>query len=558
MPKIIPDSQNAGVFYIDGNPLSKLLYVIDLNDLNESMGIVNRCKNASSYRVNPLSYTEWKDEGDNPFSSYDDLKTYIADPSNNFFFSIIKDVEGLNTVETNPFLRLVPDGSGGVVWADNQNQVLYFGQNHNDPIVKFEFDDGVDQTVKVYKKSGDNFTEIFTFGSAKTTEYFIDAVGGGLFSDYNGTTISNIVRTLNSGDVLIGNVLEGIRMLIKDTLYFYTPILPMEVELPVNPITDTELTSISASEKTGYFYYEFEFDAPFDYIVDAVYVTTSSNSPSGRVMLSAYAPNNSLEDSVPLSSSADKDNYFNGDDGVMVLPNTTNQRIPLTKDFEVFKGDNMIVRFWSDTEMIWLGGDVNAPDTPAIFHPSYAFDLTFLQIQQDLAFVRYKHIESIDNYRYVDQSTNGLISNQSGLQDYQSYDFVAGKTGVYEFKMQLHYSLNSNNTDFLCDFELYESTDLVNPVERFLTQVQEVKDSGGQGEDLDEIENGTIIGTENSGTNQRYPVTSWGSYSLASGNSYTLKIRFGCSDNDDRATIYDSIMSYELKEETHTGFVPNV
>ena len=495
------------------------------------------------------NYFDWTDSSDNPYPT----KQALLDDMNAFFLSSGNgggggNIEDLTTTETDPFIRYVPDGVGGVTASDNQNQVVYFGNTYNDPIVKFEFDNGVDQTVKVFKKSGNDFTEIFTFGSAKTTEFFVNSIGGGLFADYNGSNISNIVRTLNGGDVLIGNVIEGLRLLIKDTLYFYTPILPPVIELPVNPLTDTELMATPALEKTGFFYYEFSFTAPFDYIVSAVYVTTSALSTSGKVMLAAYAPASSDEDSDPLSASADKDNYFNGEDGTEVLPNAISQRIPLRKDFEVFQGQDMIVRFWSDTQMTWLGGDIGG----GVFHPAYSFDLTFLQIQQDLAYVRFESFKSSNNFLYAGQTTEGLVSNQTALQPYQSWAFTPVKNGDYQFMMQATTSIDSTFTDFIIQFNLYEDTGGgLNLLYNFLTQIQESQDAGGGGVLLNEIENENIIGQDNTGTNQRIAAVSIGDYDLQIGTNYVLQIEFGSNANNQQAAIYSSYMSKELKIETH-------
>ena len=141
---------------------------------------------------------------------------------------------------------------------------------------------------------------------------------------------------------------------------------------------------------TGYsvppFKYEFDFDAPISYALTHVYVTTDASTPAGTLMIAAYNRNNNGDEDAPLSSNVPISDFFSDTPlGENVTTGANEYYIKLTEDFNVIEGQEMTVKFWSTTPLVFVGGDVFVPSIGANqLQPKYDFTLTEMNFVKNL------------------------------------------------------------------------------------------------------------------------------------------------------------------------------
>ena len=309
-----------------------------------------------------------------------------------------------------------------------------------------------------------------------------------------------------------------------------------------NLLDNLDLTAIASIDRTGFFKYEFTFTAPISYIVNDVYITTSLSDTGGKLMLSAYSLQASSDMDEPLSSSSDVDNFFNGDEGV-VIPSggVSDLKVKLNEDFQVIEGEDMVVKFWSDVPMIFLGGDIGGGE----LHPRYLFNLTELLFFRDLLYSFYKSIDSRDFSR-LNQTTEGLINQGTDFEDYLTLNFTVEKEGQYKIDGFYEWSYNRGNNDFICDVSLYDVSLML--ISNISDHRQEPQDTGDSGTELNIVENGLINGSTNSGTNNVHSNSFIRTFDLNAG-TYTVILKFGAEQANSESTIYKANINVELKRD---------
>jgi len=330
------------------------------------------------------------------------------------------DIEDLITSETNPLTVFVPDGNGGLTstgfgifttfnWGpDNENIRGYF-----------EYDNATD-SVKLFRKIGENFVEFGALGSSIVSDNFVaNVIGSGLlFENPDNGDRKNLITSQFDRSVLLGNDL-GMSIFTNSTLDTYAA---GQFFLRFNGNTlasqTPTATSVTAFGKNVY-KYEFDFDAPLSYSLTHVYVTTDISTPGGKLMIAAYNRNNNGDEDQPLSSNVPISDFFSDTPlGESISTGSNEYYIKLTEDFNVIEGQEMTVKFWSTTPLVFVGGDVFVPSLGVNqLHPKYDFTLTQMNFVKDVlnpnGFIDYNDTSSsggipIPANTWVDLPNDGL------------------------------------------------------------------------------------------------------------------------------------------------------
>lgn len=137
------------------------------------------------------------------------------------------------------------------------------------------------------------------------------------------------------------------------------------------------------------------------------------------------------------------------------------------------------------------------------------------------------------------------LANQQGNSNYEEYlklSYPCTVTDNYQVSIAFQWSANTANTNAKFRLVLTDGT---------VTQFQEVrieaKDIGGQGQDVDVLENGVIVGQVDTNTDiilqEYFPVDAI----LEAGKNYDVSLEFGHESAGSEITVYSSTIRIEQK-----------
>ncbi len=195
----------------------------------------------------------------------------------------------------------------------------------------------------------------------------------------------------------------------------------------------------------------------------------------------------------------------------------------------------------------WLPSNVGGTYYPAGFYlwdgNAWVSDRNAIanQLEQSISVSKYVSIQA--GLTRDNQTTIPLANQQQNIyEEYLRLDYPCTVTDNYFISISFQWSSNIGNTNSLFRLALSDGT---------TTQFQEVsietKDTAGQGEVVNVIENGAIVGNVNTGTDIRvqeyFPVD----VILEAGKTYSVSLEFGHQSNVSRTTVYSSTIRVEQK-----------
>ena len=141
------------------------------------------------------------------------------------------------------------------------------------------------------------------------------------------------------------------------------------------------------------------------------------------------------------------------------------------------------------------------------------------------------------------QTTIPLANQQQNIYEkYLELDYSCTVTDNYFISIAFQWSTNIGNTNALFRLALTDGT---------TTQFQEfsieAKDTAGQGEVVDVIEGGVIVGSVNTSTDIRVPEYFPVDVILEEGKNYSVSLEFTHQGNAARTTIYSATIRLEQK-----------
>lgn len=143
------------------------------------------------------------------------------------------------------------------------------------------------------------------------------------------------------------------------------------------------------------------------------------------------------------------------------------------------------------------------------------------------------------------QTTIALCNQQGGvLEDYLTLSFTANRDGLHAINCSILTSLNVTVDDFVSEIEISGDQGFLEN-ENF--ERTEKKDSAGTGVTTNIISGGAITGSINSGTDQRQRATYYNEFNFVKDEVYTITLRWAPNFDNDRAVIYDGIISVSEK-----------
>ncbi len=137
------------------------------------------------------------------------------------------------------------------------------------------------------------------------------------------------------------------------------------------------------------------------------------------------------------------------------------------------------------------------------------------------------------------------LANQRGNSNYEEYlklEYPCTVTDNYQVSIAFQWSANTNNTNAKFRLVLTDGT-----LTNFKEVRVEAKDIGGQGQIVDVIQNGEIIGQVDTNTDiilqEYFPVDEI----LEAGKTYSVSLEFGHESAGSEVTVYSSTIRIEQK-----------
>ena len=188
--------------------------------------------------------------------------------------------------------------------------------------------------------------------------------------------------------------------------------------------------------------------------------------------------------------------------------------------------------FYSQTTaagvLIWRKFGAGVNDWRQLSAQDIPFDPTgssLTSTETDTALKELSSTLGVSEYTDTVLDTTGLLSNSKTPFTYLSLTANVPVTGDYKVDWVYLWSLNTASQDFIADLRVNGTT--------IFHHQQEPKDAAGSGVVLPQ----TTGGTQNSGTDQRHPVSMSEVINLTAGSN-TIDIQFYSSNNNNRASIY--------------------
>ena len=367
MPKYNETIPDEPYFEINDKPHQKGAFDLDANPTNGMVGIKRlHINDSTAYLERPVNFSAWTNNAGTPYASYDDL---IADlKSGGFFLASLNPADFISVDQFGIYTRFN--------WGDDVNNIRGY----------FEYNNATD-SVKLFRKVGLDFIEFGELGTSISSDNFIaNVLGSGLlFEDSDTGDRKNLITSQFDKSVLIGND-RGMTVFTDSKLDTYAA-GDFFLRFVGNPLTDQTPTATSVTAYgTSVYKYEFDFDSPISYALTHVYVTTDASTPAGILMIAAYNRNNKGDEDQPLSSNVPVSDFFSDvPQGEPISAGANEYRVKLTEDFNVIEGQEMTVKFWSTTPLVFVGGDVNVPSKGGLeLHPKYDFTLTQMNFVKDV------------------------------------------------------------------------------------------------------------------------------------------------------------------------------
>lgn len=143
------------------------------------------------------------------------------------------------------------------------------------------------------------------------------------------------------------------------------------------------------------------------------------------------------------------------------------------------------------------------------------------------------------------QTTVGLINQQANTyENYQTLAVDPETTDNYVISSGFVWSYNDGGQDFLYRLRVMQGAVVVD--EFFNPEIaMEPQDTGGPGIVLNVISGGSVIGSANTSTNQRYTECPQFNTTLTGGQSYTIELDWTSSSANDEAAIYQAELTCE-------------
>ncbi len=154
-----------------------------------------------------------------------------------------------------------------------------------------------------------------------------------------------------------------------------------------------------------------------------------------------------------------------------------------------------------------------------------------------------KYVNSKAGITRPNQTTQGLINNQANTyEEYLRLEYTPTITD--NFRLSTSFSWSSNNGSFNALFRVSISDGT--STQFFILEI-EPKDVAGTGVVLDVLENGIIVGSANTGTDNRTFESSFSDYTLNANTTYTVILEWGAQEANSEVAIYGGFISLEQK-----------
>lgn len=141
------------------------------------------------------------------------------------------------------------------------------------------------------------------------------------------------------------------------------------------------------------------------------------------------------------------------------------------------------------------------------------------------------------------QTTQGLINNQANIyEEYLRLEYTPTITDNYRFSTSFSWSSNNGSFNALFRVSISDGT----TTQFFILNV-EPKDVAGTGVILDVLQGGVIVGSANTGTDNRVFQSSFSDYQLTAGTTYTILLEWGAQEANSEVAIYGGFLSLEQK-----------
>ena len=141
------------------------------------------------------------------------------------------------------------------------------------------------------------------------------------------------------------------------------------------------------------------------------------------------------------------------------------------------------------------------------------------------------------------QTTQGLINNQANTyEEYLRLEYTPTITDNYRLSNSFSWSSNNGSFNALFRVSISDGT----TTQFFILNV-EPKDVAGQGVVLDVLQGGLIVGSANTGTDNRVFESSFSDYQLTAGTTYTVLLEWGAQEANSEVAIYGGFLSLEQK-----------
>ena len=147
-------------------------------------------------------------------------------------------------------------------------------------------------------------------------------------------------------------------------------------------------------------------------------------------------------------------------------------------------------------------------------------------------------LEDFTNNPRAGQTTEGLINNTNVFETYLTQRFIPRRSGNFTLDAFFIYSCNDGAQDVLINLQIFDGATLIGGLPEPLRIEQ--KDTAGVGTVLNLLSGGAIVGSANTGTNQRNGNTPKADMALIAGVSYDLVFSWAGSANGDLAAMYSA------------------
>lgn len=143
------------------------------------------------------------------------------------------------------------------------------------------------------------------------------------------------------------------------------------------------------------------------------------------------------------------------------------------------------------------------------------------------------------------QSTIGLINNRNIEETYLTSEFMADRSGNYHFGGFYSFSSDDTSRDFIERISIFDVT--ANKYVYNETHRLEAKESGGFGDELNVLRNGSISGFDNAGTDQILRTVIDMDFDLIENHQYKYELHWRPERFGVEAAIYYAQLSAEFK-----------